>query len=144
MKIYLYFKTLFIFSLVSYGSLFPNYAFKKKVKSICSSYRVPVESANMSLETNIFSLSLNSKRNNFEMVMLVGFASAGQAVSHQKSLALSNSYIPSTILIQVTSPMSKGQSMVIEGTCSVESSIALAEGKMDSAEFMKNIKIETL
>lgn len=144
MKINLYFKTIFISFILFSGSLFSNYAFKKKVKNICSSYRIPVESSSMSLETNIFSLSLNSKRNNFEMVMLVGFASAGQAVAHQKSLALSNAYIPNTILVQVTSPMSKGENMIIEGTCSVESSIALAEGKMDSAEFMKNIKIQTL
>ena len=144
MKINLYFKTVFISVILFSGSLFSNYAFKKKVKNICSSYRITVESSSMSLETNIFSLSLNSKRNNFEMVMLVGFASAGQAVAHQKSLALSNAYIPNTILVQVTSPMSKGENMIIEGICSVESSIALAEGKMDSAEFMKNIKIQTL
>ena len=48
----------------------------------------------MDFNNELFSLTLESNRNNFEMVMLVGFASAGQAVTHQKNLGLSNAYTP--------------------------------------------------
>ena len=57
---------------------FANYAFKKKIKSVCSSYRVSVNASAMDFDSDLFSLTLESNRNNFEMVMLVGFASAGK------------------------------------------------------------------
>ena len=90
-------------------SLYANYAFKKKVKAVCSSYRVDVQSSQLSLEPNQFTISLESGRNNFEMFMLVGFASAGQAISHQKQMNLSNSYTPSAIIVSVAVPISKGE-----------------------------------
>ena len=124
--------------------VFANYAFKKKVKNVCVAYRVPVDPANMEFGDNLFSLSLESKRNDFEMVMLVGFASVGQAVSHQKSLNLANAYLPKTIMVQVNVPVSKGGTMIFEASCPVEKAIALVEGRMDSSEFMQQLNMETL
>ena len=49
---------------------FANYAFKKKIKSVCSSYRVSVNASAMDFDSDLFSLTLESNRNNFEMVML--------------------------------------------------------------------------
>ena len=89
--------------------LFANYAFKKKVKSVCKSYRVTVESSQLSLDIDEFSMTLQSNRNNFEMVMLVGFASAGQAIAHQKQLGLANAYTPPMVIISVEAPVSKGE-----------------------------------
>ena len=76
------------------GCLFGNYAFKKKVKSVCKSYRISVESSQLSLNRDEYSINMESGRNNFEMFMLVGFASAGQAIAHQKEM------IYATILTQ--------------------------------------------
>ena len=76
---------LVLFIIIMVPSLHTNYAFKKKVKAVCSSYRVDVQSSQFLLEPNQFTISLESGRNNFEMFMLVGFASAGQAISHQKT-----------------------------------------------------------
>ena len=120
-----------------------NYAFKKKIKSVCSSYRVSVNASAMDFESNLFSLTLESNRNNFEMVMLVGFASAGQAVSHQNSLGLSNAYVPQEISIRVNVPSSKGETMVFEATCSSNDAIQLAAGTLDSSEFMQKIDLQT-
>ena len=47
-----------------------------------------MESSQLGLENNEFSISMKSGRNNFEMFMLVGFASAGQAIAHQKQMGL--------------------------------------------------------
>ena len=71
---------------------FANYAFYKKVANTCKFYRVSVDEKKMSLVKNSdgsynFTIEMESLRNNFEMVMLVGFISVGQAMSHQELLA---------------------------------------------------------
>ena len=120
-----------------------NYAFKKKIKSVCSSYRVSVNASAMDFDSDLFSLTLESNRNNFEMVMLVGFASAGQAISHQNSLGLSNAYVPKEITIRVNVPASKGETMVFEANCSSDDAMQLAAGTLDSSEFMQKIDLQT-
>ena len=125
------------------NNTFANNAFKKKIKSVCSSYRVSVDASSMDFGNDLFSLTLESNRNNFEMVMLVGFASAGQAVSHQNSLGLSNAYVPKEISIRVNVPASKGETMVFEATCSSDIAIELASGTLDSSEFMQKIDLVT-
>ena len=132
-----------IILLLMVNSVHANYAFKKKIKSVCSSYRVSVNTSSMDLDTDLFSLNLESNRNNFEMVLLVGFASAGQAVSHQKSLGLSNSYIPNEIMIKVNVPASKGETMIFEAVCSSEMAMQLAAGTLDSSDFMQKINLVT-
>jgi len=132
-----------IILLLMVNSVHANYAFKKKIKSVCSSYRVSVNSSSMDLDNDLFTLNLESNRNNFEMVLLVGFASAGQAVSHQKSLGLSNSYIPNEIMIKVNVPASKGETMIFEAVCSSEMAIQLAAGTLDSSDFMQKINLVT-
>ena len=130
-------------SILALNNTFANYAFKKKIKSVCSSYRVSVDASSMDFGNDLFSLTLESNRNNFEMVMLVGFASAGQAVSHQNSLGLSNAYVPKEISIRVNVPASKGETMVFEATCSSDIAIELASGTLDASEFMQKIDLVT-
>jgi len=130
-------------SILAIDCTFANYAFKKKIKTVCSSYRVSVDASAMDFGNNLFSLTLESNRNNFEMVMLVGFASAGQAVSHQNSLGLSNAYAPKEISVRVNVPASKGETMVFEATCSSDIAIELAAGTLDSSEFMQKIDLVT-
>ena len=129
--------------LLAFDFTFANYAFKKKIKSVCSSYRVSVDASSMDFDSHLFSLTLESNRNNFEMVMLVGFASAGQAVSHQNSLGLSNAYVPKEITVRVNVPASKGETMVFEATCSSDIAIELAAGTLDSSDFMQKIDLQT-
>ena len=119
--------------------LFGNYAFKKKVKTICKSYRIPVESSQLSLDTDEFSIAMESGRNNFEMFMLVGFASAGQAIAHQKQMGLANAYTPGMVRVSVAVPISKGDFNTFMANCSADMAISLADGRMDSSEFMQEI-----
>ena len=130
-------------SILTFNYALANYAFKKKIKSVCSSYRVSVNASAMDFDSNLFSLTLESNRNNFEMVMLVGFASAGQAISHQNSLGLSNAYAPKEITIRVNVPASKGETMVFEANCSSDDAMQLAAGTLDSSEFMQKIDLQT-
>ena len=119
--------------------LFGNYAFKKKVKTVCKSYRIPIESSQLSLDTDEFSITMESGRNNFEMFMLVGFASAGQAITHQKQMGLANAYTPGTVRVSVEVPISKGAFNTFMANCSADMAISLADGRMDSSEFMQEI-----
>ena len=130
-------------SILIFNYALANYAFKKKIKSVCSSYRVSVNASAMDFDSDLFSLTLESNRNNFEMVMLVGFASAGQAISHQNNLGLSNAYVPKEIAIRVNVPSSKGETMVFEANCSSDDAIQLAAGTLDSSEFMQKIDLQT-
>ena len=126
--------------------LFGNYAFKKKVKEVCKSYRIPIESSQLNLGKSEITISMESGRNNFEMYMLVGFASAGQAIAHQKEMNLSNAYTPLIISLNVAVPASRDEFNTFSASCSSEMAISLADGRMDSSEFMqeimKNIKIQ--
>ena len=142
-------RNLFILLLAIFFSsnyLFGNYAFKKKVKEVCKSYRIPMESSQLVLGKSEIIITMESGRNNFEMYMLVGFASAGQAIALQKEMNLSNAYIPLIISLNVAVPASRDEFNTFSASCSSEMAISLADGRMDSSEFMqeimKNIKIQ--
>ena len=127
------------------GSLYGNYAFKKKVKDVCKSYRIPMESSQLTLDDDEVLLNMESGRNNFEMFMLVGFASAGQAIAHQDQMVkneLINStkaYLPGSVRVIVAVPISKGDFNQFVAVCSSEMAISLADGDMDSSDFMQEI-----
>ena len=142
-------RKLFIISILSLfytSTLFGNYAFKKKIKEVCKSYRITIESSQLALGESEVIITMESGRNNFEMYMLVGFASAGQAITHQKDMNLSNAYIPLMVSLNVAVPASKDEFNTFNASCSSEMAISLANGSMDSSEFMqeimKNMKIQ--
>ena len=61
---------------------------------------------------------MESGRNNFEMYMLVGFASAGQAIAHQKEMNLSNAYAPLMVSLNVAVPASRNEFNTFSASCS--------------------------
>ena len=105
-----------------------------------------MESSQLVLGESEITITMESGRNNFEMYMLVGFASAGQAIAHQKEMNLSNAYVPLIISLNVAVPASRDEFNTFSASCSSEMAISLADGRMDSSEFMqeimKNIKIQ--
>ena len=96
-----------------------------------------------------FSIEMESMRNNFEMVMLVGFISVGQAMSHQEAFAKKKSgytaVVPSDTEVTVSIPVSR-QSTIITAKATAGHIRQLTEGKIDSSGFMRLIKdsIQTL
>ena len=92
-----------------------------------------------SFDDGVFSMALESGRNNFEMYMIVGFAAAGQAVAHQKKMGLENAYIPDNIQVSVRVPSAKNSFNTFVATCSWKDANELAEGTTDSAQFMQTI-----
>tara|TARA_B100000029_G_scaffold380992_1_gene376074 strand:- start:1416 stop:1868 length:453 start_codon:yes stop_codon:yes gene_type:complete len=138
------FKIVLLIVLLTTNGLYGNYAFKKKVKSVCASYRIDVDVASFDFDETFFSMSLESGRNNFEMFMIVGFAASGQAVSHQQELGLSNAYMPENIQVTVNVPSSKGEVNTFVATCSSKTAIKLADGEIDSSEFMQIITLKII
>ena len=134
--------------------VFANYAFYRKVTNTCKYYRVSVDPKKMILTKNTdgsyhFSIEMESLRNNFEMVMLVGFISVGQAMSHQEAFAKKKSgytaVVPSDTEVTVSIPVSR-QSTIITAKATADQIRQLTEGKIDSAGFVRLIKdsIQTL
>lgn len=146
--------TLATILVISTQFVFANYAFFKKVENTCKYYRVTVDPKKMSLTKNAdgsyhFTIEMESMRNNFEMVMLVGFISVGQAISHQESFAKKKSgytaVVPSDTEITVSIPVSR-QSTIITAKATAGQISQLTDGKIDSSGFMRLIKdsIQTL
>ena len=139
---------------ISTQFVFANYAFYRKVTNTCKYYRVSVDEKKMALTKNAdgsyhFSIEMESLRNNFEMVMLVGFISVGQAMSHQEAFAKKKSgytaVVPSDTEVTVSIPVSR-QSTIITAKATADQIRQLTEGKIDSAGFVRLIKdsIQTL
>ena len=146
--------TLATILIISTQFVFANYAFYRKVTNTCKFYRVPVDEKKMALTKNAdgsyhFTIELESLRNNFEMVMLVGFISVGQAMNHQESFAKKktgyNAIVPADTEVTVSVPVSR-QNTVISAKATAEQIRQLTDGKIDSAKFMLLIKnsIQTL
>ena len=129
--------------------LFGNYAFYSKVRNTCSSYRLVVEQKDMRLTDEEFTLTMNSKRNNFERVMLIGFASVGKAMEHQRYLQgtgkIEQALIPASVTIIVNVPVTR-DNLVVSASASTELIEKLSAGVIETSQFMQEIKdsIQTL
>ena len=128
--------------------VFANYGFYRKVANTCKYYRVNVDEKKMSLTKNAdgsyhFSIEMESLRNNFEMVMLVGFISVGQAMRPQENFAKKKSgytaIVPSDTEVTVNIPVSR-QNTIITAKANAGHVQQLTDGKIDTAEFMRLIK----
>ena len=146
--------SVFIVLVMSSQFAFANYGFYRKVANTCKYYRVTVDEKKMSLTKNkdgsySFSIEMKSLRNNFEMVMLVGFISVGQAMNHQEKFAKKKTgytaIIPEDTDVTVTIPVSR-QNTIITAKATAGQIRQLTDGKIDSAGFVRLIKnsIQTL
>jgi len=140
--------------LMSTQFVFANYAFYRKVSNTCKFYRVSIDEKKMALTKNSdgsyrFTIEMESLRNNFEMVMLVGFISVGQAINHQETFAKKkpgyNAVVPGNTEVTVSVPISR-QNTIITAKATTAQIRELTDGKVDTAGFMRLIKdsIQTL
>lgn len=113
-----------------------NMRFYSIVQQVCKSYRVPTGLDQMKLEemegdNPTFHMVLQSRRNNFEEVMLVGYIAASQAIA-RTGLGIK------TIMITVTIP--KSDNMMLMTTADVSLVEQLRLGKIKSSEFMRKLQ----
>ncbi len=113
-----------------------NLRFYSIVQQVCKSYRVPVtmdemELAELESDNPTFTLALQSRRNNFEEVMLVGYIACGQAIAR-------TGIEVKTINITVTIP--KADHMLLVTTADVALVNQLRLGEIKSSEFMRQLQ----
>ncbi|MFQ6609100.1 MAG: hypothetical protein ACE5EE_11310 [Fidelibacterota bacterium] len=116
------------------SSLSASNRFYQIIASTAKQYRVEVEMDQMKLVPdgkggNAFHISLDSGRGNYEMVMLAGYIAVGYAM--QSGMKLSQ------IMVTVYVPVSGGYQ--ITTTCQPEELSQFMSGKIDSAEFVRQI-----
>lgn len=113
-----------------------NMRFYSIVQQVCKSYRVPVGLEQMKVEelesdNPTFHMILQSRRNNFEEVMMVGYIASSQAIA-RTGLGIK------TIMITVTIP--KSDNMMLMTTADVSLVEQLRLGKIKSSEFMRKLQ----
>ncbi|MCK4579174.1 MAG: hypothetical protein KAU50_10315 [Candidatus Marinimicrobia bacterium] len=113
-----------------------NRRFYSIVQQVCKSYRVPVSMDQMELGDPIsekpeFHLVLQSRRNNFEEVIMVGYIASSQAIARTG--------VPvKTIMVTVTIP--KSDNMMLMTTADVTLVEQLRLGKIKSTQFMRQLQ----
>ncbi len=102
------------------------------VQQVCKSYRVPVTMDQMDLgsEDTTFTLALQSRRNNFEEVMLVVYIASGQAIK-RTGLEIK------TIHITITIP--NADNMLLMTTADISLVEQLRQGEIKSSEFIRQL-----
>jgi len=124
-----------LFTLVSSVAL-GNSRYYSSVQQICKAYQIEVDYNRMSLietanGTKDFSLTINSARNNFDRIMLIGFYAAGKAM-----LYLREDIQTVNIIVNVEYKSVEN----IMATAVKEDILAYVDGKMSSADFVRKIK----
>lgn len=113
-----------------------NIRFYSIVQQVCNSYRVSVIMDKMKMTPQAdgsvtFELTLESRRNNFEEVMMVGYIGSGQAIARTGEPV-------KTISISVIIP--KMDHMLIMTTADISLVEKLRLGKIRSPEFMRQLQ----
>lgn len=98
-------------------------------------YRVEASQNDMKVVSNeegkpAFYIALKSNRNNFEMVMLVGFISAGEAMK--------TGFEPEDVFVTVDVPLGDGLRLVT--TAEKKDVKELLSGKINTAQFVRRVK----
>ena len=123
-----------VFLFVSQG-LFADQKYFNEVKKTAKSYRVETSFENMKIVKDengkdVFYITLSSNRNNFEMVMLVGYIAAGQAMK--------SGFQPSSVFVTVDVPLGEGFRLLT--TATTEDLKQLLSGKITTKNFVRRVK----
>ena len=125
-----------VFCLVPATPVHGNIRFFTTIMRNCQHYRVAADMVQMNLEHSedgnlTFYLTLPSRRNNFEEVILVGYVATSHAVSR---LGLK------VTTIYVTASVSKGEDMLMTTRADIALAEKLRTGEIKTHEFMRLIE----
>ena len=115
--------------------VFCNQKYFNHVQRAAKAYRIEIPIDKMKIVPdekgkNSFYITLASNRNNFEMVMLVGYIASGQAMK--------TGYGPETFFVSVDVPLGEGFRLVTSAT--KEDLQQLLLGKINTAQFVRKVK----
>ncbi len=124
--------------------LYASYSFYKCVRTTCATYRIDVDLRDMNFADNHFTITLNSMRNNFERVILVGYLAVGGAILKQNYLEDKNkdyeALNPSLVTVRVKLLMGRNNT-VISTTATLKQIMDLSNGIVEPAAFMRKINM---
>ena len=128
------FGLLLLFSMVTLVQA--NIRFYSIVQQVCNSYRVQVVMDKMDLSTQangelLFDLVLESRRNNFEEVMMVGYIGVGQAIA-RTNLPVKK--------INITVSIPKADHMLIVTSADASLVEDLRVGRIKSSVFIRKLQ----
>ena len=117
------------------NSAFANYKFFYTVKSVCKVYQIKVDMNDMHLEQSydsklFFDLKLQSGRNNFDTVLMVGFIAAGKALENNPEMQLEG--------VNISLSFSGHGNGLIIASAGANDIVRLVRGDITAAEFKKN------
>ncbi len=126
---------LIVVSLLISQALFANQKYFNEVKKVAKSYRIETSFENMKVVKDekgkdVFYITLSSNRNNFEMVMLVGYIAAGQAIK--------SGFEPSSVFVTVDVPLGEGFRLLT--TATTDDLKQLLAGKITTKIFVRKVK----
>ena len=124
-----------VFFILTFQPVFGNEKYFSQVQKTAKAYRVETSGDKMKIVPDekgkdSFYITLASNRNNFEMVMLVGYIAAGQAMK--------TGYVPETFFVSVDVPLGEGFRLVTFAT--KEDLQQLLLGKINTAQFVRKVK----
>ena len=131
-------RNLVFVSILIVGPLFGNYEFMSALQRISKMYRIEVSQNNMKFTqgdeegTHDFQMLVTSNRNNFAMVMLVGFIAAGKAMQELPELNITK------VLVIVDVPVRGGYKL--QAVAGKEDLDNFIQGKIVSAEFVRLVE----
>ncbi len=122
-------------SLLFVSTVFANPKYFQQIKKVAKAYRVEASIDKMKIvpDSNgneTFHITLSSNRNNFEMVMLVGYIAAGQAMK--------SGFDPTAFFVTVDVPLGEGFRLVT--TASKDDLKKLLSGEINTAQFVRKVK----
>ena len=121
--------------LFTVSTVFANPKYFNQIKKAAKAYRVDASLDKMKIIPDSdgkesFHLTLSSNRNNFEMVMLVGYIAAGQAMK--------SGFEPAAFFVTVDVPLGEGFRLVT--TASKDDLKKLLKGEINTAQFVRKLK----
>tara|TARA_Y100000294_G_scaffold38464_1_gene34203 strand:- start:3083 stop:3487 length:405 start_codon:yes stop_codon:yes gene_type:complete len=124
-----------IIFLIFTSSIWANTKYFQRVIRTAKNYRIETSQDDMKVIADAkgkqaFYITLKSNRNNFEMVMLVGFIAAGEAMK--------TGFEPDNVFVTIDVPLGEGLRMVT--TAEKKDVKELLSGKINSAQFARKIK----
>ena len=123
-----------IIFLICVSSIGANTKYFQRVAKTARTYRVETSQADMKVIADekgnpAFYIALKSNRNNFEMVMLVGFIAAGEAMK--------TGFEPEHVFVTIDVPLGDGLRLVT--TAEKKDVKELLSGKINTAQFVRRV-----
>lgn len=120
------------------GMMFAKSDFCSSVQQICNAYQVAVDYNRMNLidigdGQEEFSMTMNSERNQFDRILVIGFYAAGKAMTYHREPIQKV-----TVIISVAYKSTEN----IVASATRENIVKFVDGELSTSEFIRRVKFD--